>query len=91
MSVNLGADSDDLWPLQIAGPCGEGAAYLGPGDALLYRGYDCAHWRDPFEGREWTQLFLHYVDREGPHAHLAFDGRDQLFTRPDEKGTVETN
>jgi len=80
VSVNLGGDSEEAWPLWVAGACGERAARLGPGDGLLYRGHDCEHWREPFEGSDWTQLFLHYVDQEGPYAHMAFDGRERLST-----------
>jgi hypothetical protein len=83
VSVNLGSDSECPWPLWIAGPCGEKAAHLGPGDALLYRGNDCEHWREPFEGSDWTQLFLHYVEKQGQHADLAYDRRKELFTRPE--------
>ena len=82
VSVHLGSDGDIDWPLWVAGPCGERAARQRPGDALLYRGADCEHWRDPLEGAEWAQLFLHYVDRQGPHAELRFDRREQLRTKP---------
>jgi hypothetical protein len=43
--------SDQPWPLWIEGPLGRAAVELGPGDALLYRGIECAHWREPFEYR----------------------------------------
>ena len=49
------------------------------GDALLYRGIDLAHWREPYAGRQLVQAFLHYVDRTGPHADQKFDGRATLM------------
>jgi len=33
---------------------------LNPGDMLIYRGIDCEHWREPFEGELCAQVFLHY-------------------------------
>jgi hypothetical protein len=50
-----------------------------PGDALLYRGIDLFHWRDAYPGEALVQVFLHYVDRDGPHADRKFDGRPTLM------------
>jgi hypothetical protein len=58
------------------------AALLQPGDALLYRGHDCFHWRDAYAGQQLAQVFLHYVDRNGPHAAEKFDGRESLMRPP---------
>jgi hypothetical protein len=78
MTVNLGMDADEPWPIWIAGPMGTVAVALRPGDGLVYRGCDCFHWREPFPGRQLTQLFLHYVDRDGPNAEWKFDKRAML-------------
>ena len=51
---------------------------LGPGDAIIYRGIECAHWRDALEGQEAVQAFLFYVDQNGPHAEFKFDKRKNL-------------
>lgn len=48
------------------------------GDAVLYRGMDKWHWREKFEGDWQAQVFLHYVDADGPHADQKYDGRDSL-------------
>lgn len=54
-----------------------------PGDAVIYKGMDVLHWRDPLEGKFQLQLFLHYVDRDGAWAELCkFDGRPRLGTPP---------
>jgi len=37
------------------------------GDALIYRGCDLKHWREEFEGKEHAQVFIHYVDQDGPN------------------------
>ena len=48
------------------------------GDAVLYRGMDKVHWRNKFAGQWQAQVFLHYVDADGPHAAQKYDGRTQL-------------
>ena len=49
------------------------------GDGVIYRGLELEHWREPFtagEGSFQAQVFLHYVDANGPYAkEHAFDGR----------------
>ena len=52
--------------------------YLNVGEAVLYRGMDKLHWREKFEGEWQAQVFLHYVDADGPHADQKYDGRKQL-------------
>lgn len=52
---------------------------MGVGDAVLYHGMTKAHWRNPYtEGKWQAQVFLHYVDADGPHANQKFDGRKKL-------------
>ena len=49
------------------------------GDAVMYRGCDKWHWREPyFEGQWQAQVFLHYVDANGPHAEWKYDKRESL-------------
>lgn len=48
------------------------------GDAVLYRGMEKYHWRDKFEGKWQAQVFLHYVDADGPHADWKYDKRGKL-------------
>jgi len=48
---------------------------LEPGDAILYRGCDLKHSRDHFEGDWHSQVFLHYVDVNGPYIEYAKDKR----------------
>lgn len=81
MTVNLGMDADEPWPIWIAGPMGTASVALQPGDGLVYRGCDCFHWREPFPGNHLAQLFLHYVDRDGPNAEWKFDKRPALAGR----------
>jgi hypothetical protein len=79
VSLNIGQTPSGPWPLYVMGHSGTYCAMLSPGDALLYRGIDCYHWREPFQGSRLVQVFLHYVDRDGHHADEKFDGRKTLM------------
>lgn len=49
------------------------------GDAVMYRGCDIWHWREPYiEGQWQAQVFLHYVDANGPNAEWKYDKRESL-------------
>jgi hypothetical protein len=80
MTINLGMSADEPWPIWIAGPMGIASVSLSPGDGLIYRGCDCYHWREPFAGHHMAQVFLHYVDRNGPNRDWKFDKRARLST-----------
>jgi predicted 2-oxoglutarate/Fe(II)-dependent dioxygenase YbiX len=49
------------------------------GDAVIYRGCEKFHFREPYKEGKWqAQVFLHYVDQNGPHAEWKYDKRDSL-------------
>ena len=49
------------------------------GDMLIYSGCDLEHWREPFEGKVCSQVFLHYNHANGPLAKTnLFDKRPML-------------
>ena len=49
------------------------------GDAVLYRGQEKVHWREKYiEGQWQAQVFLHYVDQNGPNAEWKYDKRQKL-------------
>jgi hypothetical protein len=49
---------------------------LKPGDAVVYKGCEVSHWRQPLEeGQLNVQFMLHYVDKNGPNAVYAIDKR----------------
>ena len=79
VTLNIGQKRLAPWPIYAQGE-GEPAygADLKPGDALLYRGIKLFHWRDAYQEEARVQVFLHYVDRDGPHADQKFDGRPSL-------------
>jgi hypothetical protein len=78
LSLNLGYKNAKCWPLFIEGANGIFAADLNPGDALIYKGMECDHWREALVGDSAAQVFLHYVDRDGPHAAWRYDKRHSL-------------
>jgi len=49
------------------------------GDMLIYSGCELEHWREPFEGKVCSQVFLHYNHAKGPYAKTnLFDKRPML-------------
>ena len=79
-TINLGHDAEAPWPIWIEGVTGNAAVALQPGDGMMYRGIERRHWREPFAGAQAVQVFLHYVDRNGPHRDWKFDRRPGLTT-----------
>ena len=72
VTLNLGGDCD--WPIYIERPDGTTASVtMQLGDAMLYLGCKASHWRDPIPGSKCIQVFLHYVDSNGPRAGSYFD------------------
>lgn len=50
-----------------------------PGDAVLYKGTEMYHWRDEYTQGKWqAQVFLHYVDANGPYRDWIYDKRSSL-------------
>lgn len=83
LSLCLGYQAEKPWPLMLEGPDGISEVELAPGDALFYRGIECAHWREPLNGDHLAQVFLHYVNQDGPYAEWKYDKRPGLsFRRP---------
>src|SRR5579862_8364022 len=73
VTLCLGFEGEKTWPIWIEGPRGTSSANLQAGDAMLYRGIECPHWREVLEGDCQAQVFLHYVDQNGPCAEWKFD------------------
>ena len=49
------------------------------GDMLVYSGCELEHWREPFEGDNCAQVFLHYNNVDGPFGtQNKFDKRPML-------------
>lgn len=82
-SLCLGFNYDDLkypWPLHA----GNGSYTMEAGDMVLYRGTEVEHWRTKFiapKDSYHVQVFLHYVDADGPHSGLVLDTRKSLIQK----------
>ena len=82
VTANLGYDSEGTWPIFLEVDGKPKAFSLAPGDALLYKGIDLPHWREQFDGQRAVQVFLHYVDQDGPYREWRYDKRHDLTRSP---------
>ena len=62
---NIGEGWDFCWT--------GGSKLMTPGDAVIYKGCDLEHWRDPNPSDFVYQVFLHYVRSDGPHKDCAYE------------------
>lgn len=67
-----------LWPIFVESNGAETPVYLDAGDAMIYRGRELPHWREPLPRGIWCQLFFHFVDANGSLIAHEFDGRGRL-------------
>lgn len=79
VTVNV-ATVGKLWPIWMKAPGKEPIKVeLSPGDAVVYKGCEVTHWRDPMQDSEVNvQFMLHFVDRNGPNASYKWDKRPGL-------------
>jgi hypothetical protein len=85
LSLSLGYDPDEPWPLWVDRGSGETALRITRGDAVLYKGTEVAHWREEFQGNYAAQVFLHYVDQQGPYCEWKFDKREAALNHASAK------
>jgi len=80
-TVCLTYESSKLWPICAKDANGnEVSIELDKGDLMIYRGCDIEHWRDELEDGWWLQVFIHFVDKNGPHyPEYKFDKREVPF------------
>lgn len=92
ISLTIHLSSDSEWPIYIQKPDGEEVALnLASGEAMLYRGNIADHWRDKFEGKEYVQVFLHYVRSRGDNNWAYFDkARTADSSRTIKMDTIDT-
>lgn len=72
------------WPIWIRNKDGiDIPLELYPGDAMIYKGQEIAHWRNIYtEGKEQIQFFLHWVDKNGKNTAWKYDKREILGLPP---------
>ena len=74
ISITLHLGGDAKWPFFIE----TSNKYvmecdLRPGDAVLYLGMRGSHWRKPYRGEQYGQVFMHYVRTQGKFTEHIFD------------------
>jgi hypothetical protein len=80
LTLNLGFQAEKPWPIWFEVDGEVRTASLEPGDALLYKGIELPHWREPFDGENSAQVFLHYVNQDGQNREWKYDKRFSLGT-----------
>lgn len=70
VTINIAGDKTK-WPIYI----GTSEVNLEPGDGVIYEGCEYEHWRDEYLGDGQAQVFLHYVDQNGPNKDWKYDKR----------------
>lgn len=83
-TITLGHDKDsEIWPFFVSKIDKFKDVHeqiVEVGGAFLYRGMDLWHWREEYKGKWQAQIFLHYVDANGPNVDQAYDCREKLGT-----------
>lgn len=78
-SSTICIDSTNLWNFYIRGRDNKiKEVKLYPGDVCVYSGCELEHWREPYEGKQQMQCFLHYVNSNGLYKDYKFDKRNIL-------------
>jgi predicted 2-oxoglutarate/Fe(II)-dependent dioxygenase YbiX len=95
-TLTLGYDAKANWPIHISNKEGtnETAVTMEPGEMAAYKGTEMLHWRKEFKGNWHIQVFLHFVDADGPHADQAMDGRQNIAAEvvtPEQVNQVDVN
>ena len=76
LSLTLGFQAAEPWPLVLEVDSQPIPIKALPGDAIVFRGMELKHWREKFEGRAHASVFLHYVDQSGPFSEWKHDKRN---------------
>jgi len=64
ISVSVNISQDNPWDLCLRDKTGKIIrSQINPGEGVLYSGTEVTHWRTPYKGQTYTQLFLHYVKK----------------------------
>jgi len=74
VTLHLGSDGTP-WPICFNDKCYD----LKPGEAAIYKGIEWPHYRkEPYKGDFYSQVFMHYVDADGPNQSYKFDQRPMV-------------
>jgi len=70
--------SGNQWPIYFKINNKKIKITLKPGEMVIYKGTELEHWREKFKGKKCIQIFLHYVNAQGPYKNNIFDKRPCL-------------
>jgi hypothetical protein len=73
ISITACIHKTENWPIHMNGTWIE----IKEGDAVMYLGCEVNHGREPFNGDGCAQVFLHYVDQEGPFKQYKEDNTEE--------------
>ena len=73
VTVHISGESNNF-PIFIEGE----EIHTEPGDAIIYKGMELEHWRNPLKQYIQWQVFLHYVNQNGPYKDFKFDRRNKI-------------
>lgn len=76
-TMTLGFDAKPIWPIFFDEEK-EIPVALEVGELAVYSGCEILHWRPPFKGQWHVQVFLHYVNANGPYKDHYKDGRQEF-------------
>tara|TARA_R110002126_G_scaffold155554_1_gene302592 strand:- start:768 stop:1139 length:372 start_codon:yes stop_codon:yes gene_type:complete len=74
ISITALIQKDKDWPIYMDGK----EILLSAGDAVVYLGAELEHYRKEYDGDFQSQVFMHYVDKNGPYADFVFDKKPGL-------------
>lgn len=76
-TMTLGHHVDDqIWPIFMGKDAEDNVGVpitIGIGDMVMYHGRELLHWHNAFQGKWQTQVFFHYVQKDGEYAEHAND------------------
>ena len=78
-SVTVNLSQTDQWPIYMDGS----EIVQEVGDGAIYQGCEVYHWRKPFKGQQYVQVFLHYVDAAGPYKDYVHESSISTQTKPE--------
>ena len=79
ISCTMHLGGDYKWPFFLKKGKKDISINLGIGDLLIYKGQEIEHWREPYLGQDYAQVFLHYNDASTPKgADNMYDTRAHL-------------
>jgi len=73
-TITISADKNNIWDIYL----NNNKVTIPIGSMAVYKGCEIEHWREPYDGEEQVQIFIHYVDQDGVYANQKYDKREYL-------------